>query len=92
MLLYYVLRNLLHYRPGFPHYQRPVVDPSKVQALFSQVFKRKSADPDGISALLLKTFGPAWCPIFRLSIDSHAFPNVWKNTHHYSHTKEILPH
>ena len=65
-------------------YPKIVVDPLKIQAIFNQVCKRKSTGPDGISALLLKTFAeeltPAWCPIFQSSIDFHKVPAIWKKS------------
>ena len=63
---------------------RLVVEPLKIQALFSYVCKKKSAGPDGISAFLLKTFvaelTPAWCPVFQRSADSHLVPALWKKS------------
>lgn len=63
---------------------RLIVDPFKIQSLFSEVCKKKSTGPDGIPAFLLKTcaeeLAPVCCPIFQQSIDPHAVPALWKRS------------
>ena len=68
------------------------VDVTKV---FQHVCSRKPTGPDGIPAVLLKTFAEelasAWCPIFQLSIDSHRVPILWKTSYISSVPKIICP-
>ncbi|KAK0155032.1 RNA-directed DNA polymerase from mobile element jockey [Merluccius polli] len=61
---------------------RIVINSETVARVFGGLHTKKATGPDGISALLLKTFArelaPAWSPLFQLSVDSHSIPKVWK--------------
>ncbi|KAK0150330.1 hypothetical protein N1851_008575 [Merluccius polli] len=72
-----------------------VVNPLKIQSLFSHVCKTKSAGLDVISAFLLKTFAaeltPAWCPVFQRSADSYLVPALWKKSTIIPIPKKLCP-
>lgn len=63
---------------------RLVIEPQEVRLPFKHLCTTKATGPDGVSAFLLKTcpeeLTPAWCPIFKKSVDSHIIPTLWKKS------------
>lgn len=63
---------------------RLIVFPQDVTSVFRKICTKKSTGPNGISAYLLRVCAeeltPAWCPIFRQSLENYMVPLLWKKT------------
>ena len=61
------------------------IDVDVVTKVFQHVCSTKATGPGGIPAFLWKTSveepAQAWCPIFRLLVDSHRVPILWKTSY-----------